>query len=199
MKTISLKAALSGVAVVAVAASGLAYAADTLQPSTKQDLMHAMQGEAFATLKYMAYADAARAHGNKELADLFDRVAHVDVDLGAVEGAVAGVELVGQPRGVQRASEREIETVRARFAEERDVARDMTTLALAVAGACLFGTEVADRAELVRQSLTRAMQYGNRTIKALWPPPRWWPAWRRRSWPRAAAGCRRPRPRRWGW
>lgn len=78
MKTISLKAALSGFAVVAVAAGGLAYAADALQSSTKQDLMDAMKGEAFATLKYMTYADAARAHGNKELADLFDRIAQVE-------------------------------------------------------------------------------------------------------------------------
>ena len=78
MKSISLKAALSGLAVAAVAAGGFAYAADTLQPSTRQDLMQAMQGEAFATLKYMAYADAARAHGNNELAELFDRVAQVE-------------------------------------------------------------------------------------------------------------------------
>lgn len=78
MRTISLKAALSGLAVTVVAVSSLAYAAGTLHPSTKQDLMDAMHGEAFATLKYMAYADAARAHGNKELADLFDRTAQVE-------------------------------------------------------------------------------------------------------------------------
>lgn len=40
--------------------------------------MDAMHGEAFATLKYMAYADAARARGNVKLADLFERTASVE-------------------------------------------------------------------------------------------------------------------------
>jgi rubrerythrin len=43
-------------------------------------MMAAMQGEAFATLKYMAYADAARAHGDAQLAQLFENTAKVERD-----------------------------------------------------------------------------------------------------------------------
>jgi rubrerythrin len=56
--------------------SGLAYPAGSLQASTKKDLMNAMRG--VATLKYMAYADAARTHGNTQLAGLFERTAAVE-------------------------------------------------------------------------------------------------------------------------
>ena len=78
MKTISLRTALVAFGVGAVALSGLGYAAGSLQQSTAKDLTAAMQGEAFATLKYMAYADAARAHGNPQLAALFERTANVE-------------------------------------------------------------------------------------------------------------------------
>jgi len=37
-----------------------------------------MPCEAFATLKYMTYADAARTHGNTQLAGLFERTAAVE-------------------------------------------------------------------------------------------------------------------------
>jgi rubrerythrin len=78
MKSTRLRAAIAAFGVGAAALSGLAYAAGSQQTSTRQDLMDAMHGEAFATLKYMAYADAARAHGNIELADLFDTIANVE-------------------------------------------------------------------------------------------------------------------------
>ncbi len=78
MKAASLRVALAALGIGALVASGAAQAADTLQPSTTKDLMDAMKGEAFATLKYMAYADAARARGNTQLADLFDRIAKVE-------------------------------------------------------------------------------------------------------------------------
>ncbi len=70
---------------------------------------------------------------------------------------------------------------------ERDVARDMTRLGLSVAGACLFGMEVGHQADVVRTNLTAAMRYGNRTIKALWAPPRWLPSPGRQRYERAAA------------
>jgi rubrerythrin len=80
MKTISLRTALVVFGVGAITLSGLGYAAGSLQASTKKDLMAAMQGEAFATLKYLAYADAARAHGNPQLAALFESTAKVERD-----------------------------------------------------------------------------------------------------------------------
>lgn len=78
MKAVSLRVALAALGVVALAASGGAQAASNLQPSTSKDLVDAMKGEAFATLKYMAYADAARARGNIKLAELFDRIARIE-------------------------------------------------------------------------------------------------------------------------
>jgi cytochrome P450 len=70
--------------------------------------------------------------------------------------------------------------------EVRDVARDMTALALTVAGACLFSMEVGDRADQIRSSLMSAMRYGNRTIKALMTPPAWMPSPGRSRFERAA-------------
>ena len=78
MKRATLRAALAAFGISALVASGGAHAADFLQPSTTKDLTDAMKGEAFATLKYMAYADAARARGNAQLADLFDTIAKVE-------------------------------------------------------------------------------------------------------------------------
>lgn len=78
MKTISLRAALAAFGIGVVALSGLAYAAGSLHVSTNKDLMTAMQGEAFATLKYMAYADAARWHVNGQLAALFEKTAELE-------------------------------------------------------------------------------------------------------------------------
>lgn len=68
---------------------------------------------------------------------------------------------------------------------ERDTARDMTRLALAVAGTCLFGMNVGDQAEVVQQNLVTAMRYGNHIIKALWPPPPWVPSVGRQRYERA--------------
>ncbi len=70
--------------------------------------------------------------------------------------------------------------------QERDVARDMTRLGLSVAGTCLFGMEVGDQADVVRTNLAAAMRYGNRIIKAIWPPPRWMPSPGRRRFEEAA-------------
>jgi rubrerythrin len=54
------------------------FAADTLNPQTKKNLETAMHGEAFANLKYQAYAEHARKSGHPELAKLFDDNANVE-------------------------------------------------------------------------------------------------------------------------
>lgn len=54
--------------------------ADTLNPQTRKNLETAMRGEAFANLKYQAYADAARAHGDERLAKLFSDSANVEAN-----------------------------------------------------------------------------------------------------------------------
>jgi rubrerythrin len=78
MTTVPLQKIVIAFGIGAVAISSFAYAAGALQTPIRQDLNQAMQGEAFATLKYMAYADAARANGNIDLADLFDTIANIE-------------------------------------------------------------------------------------------------------------------------
>lgn len=57
-----------------------AFAADTLNEQTKKNLEAAMHGEAFANLKYQAYAEHARKSGQPEVAKLFDENANVEAN-----------------------------------------------------------------------------------------------------------------------
>ena len=66
--------ALAGVSLAA--APG--FAQDPLNPQTKTNLEAAMHGEAFANLKYQAYAEHARKSGHPEIAKLFDENANVE-------------------------------------------------------------------------------------------------------------------------
>jgi rubrerythrin len=68
---------LSSAVLCALAATGFATAAD-LAPQTRKNLEAAMHGEAYANLKYRAYADAARRAGNEDLARLFEESADVE-------------------------------------------------------------------------------------------------------------------------
>lgn len=52
--------------------------AKDLNPQTKKNLEAAMQGEAYANLKYRTYAEKAREGGNEELAKLFEESANVE-------------------------------------------------------------------------------------------------------------------------
>jgi rubrerythrin len=49
-----------------------------LSPQTREHLMTAMRGEAFAYAKYMAYAQRAREDGLPAIADLFEQTARVE-------------------------------------------------------------------------------------------------------------------------
>lgn len=62
---------------IALFAGGIATGA-ALQASTQQDLMTAMHGEAFAYLKYMAFAEQARSQGQPTVAALFERTANIE-------------------------------------------------------------------------------------------------------------------------
>ena len=57
-----------------------AASADTLNAQTRKNLETAMHGEAFANLKYHAYAEAARANGDEALAKLFEESANVEAN-----------------------------------------------------------------------------------------------------------------------
>jgi rubrerythrin len=50
-----------------------------LNPQTREHLMTAMRGEAFAYAKYMAYAQRARENGHPDIADLFEQTARVEL------------------------------------------------------------------------------------------------------------------------
>lgn len=67
-------------AVAIVVASGTTVIAATsnLAPRTLKNLDAAMHGEAYANLKYRAYAEAARKAGNEDLARLFEEAADVE-------------------------------------------------------------------------------------------------------------------------
>ena len=62
-----------------------------MNPRTHKNLVTAMQGEAFAYIKYMLFAEHARKNGNLELADLFKKTAQVE----RFEHLVKEAELAG--------------------------------------------------------------------------------------------------------
>ena len=49
-----------------------------MDKETRENLLDAMHGEAFAYVKYMLFADHARKNGHEGLADLFERTAKVE-------------------------------------------------------------------------------------------------------------------------
>lgn len=71
---------VAGLATGAVVATLPAAAAAGLDPQTKKNLEAAMHGEAFANLKYLAYAEHARKAGLGDVAKLFDENANVEAN-----------------------------------------------------------------------------------------------------------------------
>lgn len=77
MTNLKTKVFLGGTVLTALALVGVSRAAD-LAPQTRQNLETAMHGEAYANLKYRAYAEAARKRGDEGLARLFEDTASVE-------------------------------------------------------------------------------------------------------------------------
>lgn len=71
---------VAGVLAGASLAAAPAFAEDGLHEQTRKNLEAAMQGEAFANLKYQTYAEHARKSGHAELAKLFDENANVEAN-----------------------------------------------------------------------------------------------------------------------
>ena len=65
-------------ALVMTAGVGYAEQQQKRPAEVQKDLETAMKGEAFAYAKYMLYAEQARAHGNAELATLFENTAKTE-------------------------------------------------------------------------------------------------------------------------
>ena len=68
---------LGALAIAAIASTG---SAAELAAQTRANLQTALHGEAYAHLKYRAYAESARQHGDDELATLFETAANVEAN-----------------------------------------------------------------------------------------------------------------------
>lgn len=79
MSNLRVKLFSGGALLSALTVIGVSQAAD-LAPQTRQNLATAMHGEAYANLKYRAYAVAAREHGNETLARAFEEAASVEAN-----------------------------------------------------------------------------------------------------------------------
>jgi rubrerythrin len=60
-------------------ASDMANAPNRIRSATREDLLTAMQREAFAYASYMLFAGTAREDGRKEIADLFETIAQTEL------------------------------------------------------------------------------------------------------------------------
>jgi rubrerythrin len=92
-----------------------------VNPQTRDNLMLAMQGEAFAYAKYMAYAEHARKSGNVAIANLFEQTAKVE-HLEHFQELAELAQLVGNDasnlRDAIRGETHESETMYPSFAEQ---------------------------------------------------------------------------------
>src|ERR1019366_10440835 len=98
-----------------------------LDPTTRENLVTAMHGEAFAYVKYMLFAEQARKNGNKKLADLFEKTADVE----RFEHFAEEAHLLGLVRGdienladAIKGESYEIETMYVEFARKAKLAGD---------------------------------------------------------------------------
>ena len=88
---------------------------------TQKNLVTAMQGEAFAYVKYLLFAERARKNGHPALADLFEKTANIErLEHLAEEAELAG--LVGRDAdnlaNAIEGESYEVETMYREFAEQ---------------------------------------------------------------------------------
>jgi rubrerythrin len=100
---------------------------ENMKPQTKDNLLTAMRGEAFAYLKYMLFAERARKNGHRDLADLFEATANVErLEHFAEEAELAG--LIGSDEAnLQDAiagESNEVNTLYGEFAQQARTAGD---------------------------------------------------------------------------
>ena len=92
-----------------------------MNPQTREHLLQAMHGEAFAYVRYMLFAEQARRNGRPALAEMFERTAHIErFEHFAEEAELIG--LVGSDEENLRAAiegeDYEVETMYREFAEQ---------------------------------------------------------------------------------
>jgi rubrerythrin len=98
-----------------------------MKPQTKDNLLTAMHGEAFAYVKYMLFAERARKNGRADLAELFESTAKVErFEHFAEEAQLAG--LVGSDednlRDAIAGESYEVDTMYGQFAQQARTAGD---------------------------------------------------------------------------
>lgn len=98
-----------------------------MNAETREHLLTAMRGEAFAYAKYMLYAEHARRHGQPKVADLFEQTARIE----HLEHFVEEAELYGllgsmeeNLRDAIAGEAYEVETMYRLFAEQATTAGD---------------------------------------------------------------------------
>lgn len=96
--------------------------------ATREDILTAMRGEAFAYASYMLFADAARRNGRSEVADLFEATARTELlEHFAQQAGLVG--LVGtDPDNLRSAIEgesHEIDVLYPSYAEHARAAGDL--------------------------------------------------------------------------
>ena len=95
--------------------------------ATREDLMSAMRGEAFAYASYMLFAEAARRNGRAEIAALFEATARTELlEHFAQQATLVGL-VGGDAENLRRAIEgesHEIEVMYPSYAEHARAAGD---------------------------------------------------------------------------
>lgn len=94
-----------------------------MNAQTRQNLIDAMHGEAYAFAKYMLFAEHARRSGHPDLADLFEKTARVEhLEHFAEEAELADIvgSDVANLRDAIKGEAYEIDTMYREFAEQAE-------------------------------------------------------------------------------
>jgi rubrerythrin len=105
----------------------MANAPNGIRAATREDLLTAMQSEAFAYASYMLYATTARQDGRKEIAEMFEAIAHTELHQHFARLAEAAGLVGGDADNLRAAIEAEsykIEIMYPSFAEHAARAGD---------------------------------------------------------------------------
>lgn len=100
-----------------------------MNPRTRQSLIDAMHGEAYAFAKYTLFAEYARKSGHANLADLFEKTARVEhLEHFVEEAELAGIvgDDAANLRDAIQGESYEIDTMYREFAEQAAASGEQT-------------------------------------------------------------------------
>lgn len=98
-----------------------------MNAQTREHLLQALHGEAFAHARYLLFAEQARRNGRPALAELFERTAHTERDEHfAEEAELAGLVATDEEnlRAAIEGEAYEVDTMYREFAEQARLAGD---------------------------------------------------------------------------